>query len=117
MRDFIVLFNKVFISVMDTDIAMFDNNVPVIHIADRKWVEFVTWANKALSPNLTLVSACMDTNGIICASIDGSFYKNSASTLNAHFSDWFITAEEDFADDGCPLGSSLFLNIPYVESM
>jgi hypothetical protein len=117
MKDFIVLFNKVFISVTNTDIAMFDKSTPIINIADRKWMEFVTGANKALSPNLTLINAYMSNDGFISAFIDGGFCKNSASTLNAHFSNWFITANEDFDDDGRPLGSSLLRNIPYVDSI
>lgn len=112
MRNFIKLFNTVMTSVSDIDIAMLANDAPIVNWENKQWVEFTTWANKALSPNIVL-GHTYATDNCVCAKIVSTFNKKSASTLNAHFNDWFITNEPDFDDDGAPLGYSLYLNIPY----
>jgi len=118
MRDFIELFNKVFISVTSIDIKMFGSDTPLINFGNRQWIEFTVWANKSLNPNLEFEKSWIDASGFVCANIIGSFSKKSASTLNAHFDDWYILSEPYYDDDGRPLGgSSLVLNIPYVDSM
>jgi hypothetical protein len=118
MKKFNEIFGKVMIEVTPTEVAMLGYNVPMVTLNGSTWVEFKTWANKALSPNLAVrtcgISGCRTA---VYAIID-SFNEKSASTLKANgFMDYSVTAEEDFVEDGRPCGSCLVLNIPVIPNV
>lgn len=113
MKKFNEIFGKVMIEVTPTEVAMLGADVPVVNVNGSTWAEFITWANKALSPNLTVKSCWISGCRTAVHAIIGTFTDKSASELKANgFMDYSVTAEEDFEEDCGPCGSYLILNIP-----
>lgn len=114
MKQFNKIFGKAMIEVTPDDIAMLGSDVPVVTANGYTYADFVTWANKAFSPNLELVRASINSGSCVVCQIMGVFNEKSASTLKANgFTEWAITMEELCDDDGRSSGySDLFLNIP-----
>ena len=113
MKKFNEIFGKVMIEVTPEDVAMLGADVPVVNINGSTWAEFITWANKALSPNLKVESCWISGCRTAVHAAIGTFTDKSASTLKANgFVDYSITAEEDYEEDGRPCSSYLALNIP-----
>lgn len=113
MKKFNEIFGKVMIEVTPIEVAMLGADVPVVNVNGSRWAEFETWANKALSPNLTVKSCWISGCGTAVHAAIETFTDKSASTLKANgFTGYSITAMGDFDDDGTPLGSMLVLNIP-----
>ena len=113
MKHFIEIFGKVMIEITPTEVAMLGADVPIVNMNDSIWAEFTTWANKALSPNLTVISCWISGDRTAVHATIETFTVKSASTLKANgFTEYYVTAEESFEEDGRPCGSSLVLNIP-----
>lgn len=118
MKHFKEIFGRVMIEVTPTEVAMLGADIPTVSMNDSIWVEFKTWANKALSPNLAVRTCGISGCGTAVYAIIDSFNEKSASTLKANgFMDYSITAEEDFIEDGRPCGSCLVLNIPVIPNV
>ncbi len=117
MRRFNSLFGRVMIGVTLTEIGMLGTDVPVITVNGENWVEFTTWANKSCSPNIEFGSSWF-TEDAVHIRIKGPWTPKSHSTIKAHFGDYEIYADDIYEDDGRPIGSSsLYLKIPYVQSI
>lgn len=114
MKQFNKIFNKVMIEVTPTDIAMLGPDVPVITANGYTYADFVTWANKAFSPNLEFGWASNNSGSCVVCKINGVFNEKSASTLKANgFTEWAIKIDDLCDDEGRSFGcSALFLNIP-----
>ena len=113
MKKFNEIFDKVMIDVTPTEVAMLGVDVPVVNVNGSTWAEFITWANKALNPNLKVISCWVSGCGTAVHVAIETFTDKSASTLKANgFTDYSITAMDDVDDDGRPCGSYLVLNIP-----
>lgn len=113
MKHFIEIFGKVMIEVTPTEVAMLGCDVPVVTVGGSTWAEFKTWANKALSPNLTVISCWISGDRTAVHATIETFTVKSASTLKANgFTEYYVTADESFDEDGRPWGCSLVLNIP-----
>lgn len=114
MKRFKEIFGKAMIEITPTDVAMLGTDVPVVSFNSRNYADFVSWANRAFSPNLVFSHAYICPSCVI-AKIDGIFDEKSASTLKANgITEWAIKADEEYGEDGptgCP---ALFLNIPYI---
>ena len=118
MKKFNEIFGKVMIEVTPTEVAMLGADVPVVNVKGSTWAEFITWANKALSPNLKVVGGWISGCGTAIHANIKSFNEKSASTLKANgFMEYSITAEETFEDDGRPCGYCLVLNIPVIPNV
>ena len=113
MKNFAEIFGKVMIDITPTEAAMLGNDVPVVKLNGSTWSEFTTWANKALSPNLVVNECWFSGCGTSVHATIESFNEKSASTLKANgFTEYSITTEEAFEEDGRPCGTCLVLNIP-----
>ena len=114
MKQFNEIFGKVMIEVTPADIAMLGPDVPVVTVNGYTYADFVTWVNKAFSPNLELGWASNHSGSCVVCKINGVFNEKSASTLKANgFTEWAIEADDLCDDGGRPLGcSALYLNIP-----
>lgn len=114
MKQFKRIFGKVMMEASFTDVAMLGADVPVITLNGSSWVEFITWANKAFSPNLKLSYAGFTGDGTcVYAKVEGVLNEKGISTLKANeFKEFSITAEEDFDEECRPCGCALWLNIP-----
>ena len=114
MKQFNEIFGKVMIEVTPTEVAMLGTDTPIVNVNGSTWAEFVTWANKAFSPNLELGWASNYSGSCVVCKINGTFNEKSASTLKANgFTEWAIEADDTCDDDGRPLNcSALYLNIP-----
>ena len=113
MKHFKEIFGKVMIEITPVDVAMLGTNVPVVTINSQNYADFVTWANKAFSPNLKFRCASIYPDGCVTAEINGVFHEKSASTLKANgITEWAIKADYQYEEDGCPIGPVLYLNIP-----
>ena len=118
MKKFNEIFGKVMIEVTPTEVAMLGADVPVVNVNGSTWAEFITWASKALSPNLTVKSCWFSGCRTAVHAIIEAFNEKSASTLKVNgFMDYSITAEEAFEDDGIPCGCCLILNIPVIPNV
>ena len=113
MKHFKEIFGRVMIKVTPTEVAMLGADIPTASMNGSTWAEFTTWANKAFSPNLKVESCWISGCGTAVHATTETFTDKSASTLRANgFTDYSITAMDDFDDDGRPCGSCLVLNIP-----
>ena len=114
MKQFNVIFGQVMIEVTPTDCAMLGADVPVVAVNGHSYADFVTWANKAFSPNLKFKWASNNSGCCVVAAIDGVFNEKSTSTLKANgFTEWAIEAVDQYDDEGRPIGClGLCLNIP-----
>jgi len=115
MKRFKEIFNTAMVEITPTDIAMLGKDVPVVSFNSRNYADFVSWANRAFSPNLVFSHAYICPGSCVVAKIDGIFNEKSASTLKANgITEWAIKADEVYGEDvptGCP---ALFLNIPCI---
>jgi hypothetical protein len=118
MKHFKEIFGKVMIEITPTEVAMLGYDVPMVTLNGSTWAEFETWANVALSPNLTVRSCWFSgCRTAVHANVE-AFNEKSASALKANgFMEYSITAEEDFEEDGRPCGSCLVLNIPVIPNV
>ena len=116
MKQFNEIFGKVMIEVTPVDITMLGKDVPIVTIKGQNYADFVTWANKAFSPNLELEWASNNSGSCVVCKINGVFNEKCASTLKANgFTEWAIVADDLYDDDGKPLCcSALYLNIPCI---
>ena len=114
MKQFKEIFGKVMMEVSFTDVTMMGADIPVVTLNAFTWVEFITWANKAFSPNLKLSYAGFNSvMNCVFATVEGALDAKSISTLKANdIKEFSITADEDCDDEGRPCGCALWLNIP-----
>ena len=114
MKQFKEIFGRVMMEASSADVAMMGTDVPVVTLNASTWVEFITWANKAFSPNLKLSYAVFNSvMGCVFVKVEGTFDEKSISTLKANdIKEFSITADEDCDDDGRPCGCALWLKIP-----
>ncbi len=114
MKHFKEIFGKVMMEVSPTDVAMLGEETPIVTVNGTKYAEFLIWANKGLSPNLTLECCYFRGDQIsISAKIKDCFTEKSASVLKANgIKEFAVCAEDDCDEDGRPLDASLWLNIP-----
>ncbi len=116
MKQFKEIFGEVMIKAPLADVTMMGADVPVVTLNASTWVEFVTWANKAFSPNLKLSYARFNSvMDCVSAKVEGALNEKSISTLKANdIKEFSITADEGFDEDGMPCGCVLWLNIPCI---
>lgn len=114
MKQFKEIFGKVMMEASFTDVTMMGADVPVVTLDASTWVEFVTWANKAFSPNLKLSYAIFNSvMDCVFAKVEGALDEKGISTLKANgIKEFSITADEDCDEDGRPCGCALWLRIP-----
>lgn len=116
MKHFKEIFGKVMIEVTPTEVAMLGTDVPTVSVNGQTFADFVTWANKAFSPNLEFgyVGWGDGSHCGISAEINGTFNEKSVATLKANgITEWCIVADDYYDDDGRPIDcSALYLNIP-----
>ena len=118
MKHFKEIFGKVMIELSPKDVAMLGTSVPVVVLNDAYYTEFTTWANKAFSPNLELGRTFFSDAAVLYTRIEGAFNEKSVTTLKANgINEFNVTSEMDYADDGCPLGCALWLNIPIIPNV
>lgn len=118
MKKFAEIFSKVMIEVTPTEAAMLGNDVPMVRLNGSTWAEFTIWANIALSPNLVVKNCWFGGCGSVVHATIESFNEKSASTLKANgFTEYSITTEEAFEDDGRPCGCCLVLDIPVIPNV
>ena len=116
MKQFALIFGKVMIESTKNELealTALSENFPVVTMNGSKWVEFSTWANICMSPNIKINNCWLshDENTVV-VTMD-SFNEKSASTLKANgITKFNLTASFTGDEDGYPCNTCLMLNIP-----
>ena len=120
MKQFNEIFDKAMVEVESSEIAMLGVDIPVVTIDGHSWVEFVTWANKVLSPDLELRDAWINpARCCVNAEVAGVFNEKSASALKASgITEYALNAEMGIDDCGqYTYDAILKLSIPCIPNV
>ena len=117
MKKFNEIYGKVMIEVSPVDIAMLGDNVPIVTLDGLSWAEFTTWAAKSFSPHIEVAQDCWMYDNEIRIRLIGSVTAKGLSALKTHFPDFILYSDNIYYDEGPSYDSSLYLKIPYVQSI
>ena len=118
MKRFKEIFGKVMVNITASEAAIVGIQIPVVHKNTLMWVEFTDYANLICGSNLECQYSYWTDSSHCCVEVKvTSFNEKSAAALNSNgITEWSIMAEDDFDDDGRPLGTpALYLKIPCNE--
>lgn len=84
MREFIKLFGDVYIALTEDDINndIFTENIPIVMLNNKRYVQFILYINKVCSPALDINTAEKVGNVIVCR-LTGNYYSSANALLNA----------------------------------
>lgn len=118
MKQFDMIFGHVMVAITPTEVVMLGEDTPVVTSNGQTWAEFTTWANKSFSPHLKLDDDAWMSADKVKARILGIFTPKCANAFKScGITDWEIFADSVYDDEGRPQAESLYIAIPYVQSI
>ena len=118
MKQFDLIFGHVMVSITSKEVAMLGEDTPIVTCNGQIWAEFTTWANKSFSPHLELGDDAWMSVDRVKARVLGNFTPKCANALKScGITDWELFADYVYDDEGRPQAESLYIAIPYVQSI
>lgn len=85
MREFIEIYDRVFINIDTTEakaVEKFDKVMPIVWLGDKKYIDLIEYINNRCKGHIEVVRAMTTYEGTVCCKVKGTITANTIVLLN-----------------------------------